>query len=47
MAIVKLYMYKLGELTGVELSSLSEGYDAAEDACKRIASLSLDTTSAV
>jgi len=45
--IVKLYMYKLGELTGVELSSLSEGYDAAEDACKRIASLSLDTTSAV
>ena len=40
--IVKLYLYKLAELAGMEMSSLSPGYDAAEEACKRIASMKLD-----
>jgi len=34
--IVKLYLYKICELTGLEASSLSPGYEEAEEACKLI-----------
>src|ERR1035441_9904933 len=44
--IVTLYLLKLCELNGCG-STLHESYDSAEDACKRIASLSLDTTTEI
>jgi hypothetical protein len=34
--IVRMYLYKIGELTGLEANSLSPGYDVAEKACQTI-----------